>query len=168
MNCLSNILPLRSTLSMWIFVHVDRGFVSRKFAPSAASIALASAVLLTGVGCATNPASPTGASATANSNHPQIEVAGWLHDRDRIVAIEEGVVQGDMKRIAVDLIGDPERSRKFGYRFEWFDAAGMPTGPANTAVTVVRLRAKERMTLTSIAPTAASVRWKLTFENAPE
>jgi hypothetical protein len=44
----------------------------------------------------------------------------------------------------------------------------MPTGPANTAVTVVRLRAKERMTLTSIAPTAASVRWTLTFENAPE
>jgi uncharacterized protein YcfL len=163
MNCLSNILPLRSTLSMSIFMHVSCNVVQ-----SAAAIALAGAVLLTSVGCATNPASPTGASAVANSNHPQIEVAGWLHDRDRIVAIEEGVVQGDMKRIAVDLIGDPERSRKFGYRFEWFDAAGMPTGPANTAVTVVRLRAKERMTLTSIAPTAASVRWKLTFENAPE
>ena len=163
MNCLSNILPLRSTLSMSISMHVSCNVVQ-----SAAAIALASVLLVTGVGCATNPASPTGASAMTNSDHPQIEVAGWLHDRDRIVAIEEVVVQVDMKRIAVDLIGDPERSRKFGYRFEWFDAAGMPTGPANTAVTVVRLRAKERMTLTSIAPTAASVRWKLTFENAPE
>lgn len=119
-------------------------------------------------GCASNPSAVPSSGSSAHSNHPQIDVAGWLHDRDPIVAIEEGVVQGDMKRIAVDLVGDPKRSRTFGYRFEWFDAAGMPTGPAKTALTVVRIRSNERMTLTSIAPTPAAVRWKLTFENAPE
>lgn len=120
------------------------------------------------LGCASNPSAVSSSAPIANSNHPQIDVAGWLHDRDPIVAIEEGVVQGDMKRIAVDLVGDPKRSRTFGYRFEWFDAAGMPTGTAKTALTVVRIRSNERMTLTSIAPTPAAVRWKLTFENAPE
>ncbi|MFM1868996.1 MAG: hypothetical protein RL591_2404 [Planctomycetota bacterium] len=159
-------LSPRSALFTPIFTPIFT-CASREVVQSAASIALASVVLVAGAGCATSSAS-SNSFAVTNSNHPQIEVAGWLHDRDRIVAIEEGVVQGDMKRIAVDLIGDPERSRKFGYRFDWFDAAGMPTGSTSTAVTVVRLRAKERMTLTSIAPTPAAVRWKLTFENVPE
>ncbi|MFM7259460.1 MAG: DUF1425 domain-containing protein [bacterium] len=129
----------------------------------AASCAVAFIALA--AGC--NTANTTRAAGPANPDgtvpYTQIVTNGWLRYKANIVGVREGTVNGDMKRIAVDVYSDQLNSQKFSYRFEWFDAAGMPIQSATSSMTSVTIKPKETITLTSVAPSPAAEQWRLTF-----
>jgi uncharacterized protein YcfL len=129
--------------------------------PSLAALA----VLAFAGGC--NTANTTTASGPANADgtvpYKQIVTNGWLRYKANIVGVREGTVNGDMKRIAVDVYSDQLNSQKFSYRFEWFDAAGMPIQSPTASMTSVTIKPKETITITSVAPSPAAEQWRLTF-----
>lgn len=93
----------------------------------------------------------------------QVVTNGWLNYKANIVSVREGVVNGDMKRVAVDVYSDQLTTQRFSYRFDWSDAAGMPVQSATASLTSVTIKPKETITLTSVAPSPQAVQWRLTF-----
>jgi uncharacterized protein YcfL len=124
-------------------------------------------VLMCTIGCAQKPTEPQWSSDTpiatlnAAERAKRIATSGWIEEGTHVVAVREGKVQGDMTKVAVDVTGDTGGTRRFGYRFEWYDAAGMPTGTPTTATTTVAIKPRETITLTSVAPSATASQWRL-------
>jgi uncharacterized protein YcfL len=116
-------------------------------------------------GC--NTANTTMASGPANADgsvpFKQIVTNGWLNYKANIVSVREGIVNGDMKRVAVDVYSDQLTTQRFSYRFDWSDAQGMPVQSATASLTSVTIKPKETITLTSVAPSPQAVQWRLTF-----
>jgi uncharacterized protein YcfL len=79
------------------------------------------------------------------------------------VSVREGIVNGDMKRVAVDVYSDQLTTQRFSYRFDWSDAQGMPVQSATASLTSVTIKPKETITLTSVSPSPQAVQWRLTF-----
>jgi len=119
-------------------------------------------------GCNTaNTTRPTGpAGADGRVPYQQIVTNGWLKYKANIVSVREGTVNGDMKRVAVDVYSDQLTTQRFSYRFDWTDAGGMPVASATGSMTSVTIKPKETITLTSVAPSPAAVEWRLTFIDA--
>jgi uncharacterized protein YcfL len=119
-------------------------------------------------GC--NTANTTTASGPANADgtvpYKQIVTNGWLKYKANIVSVREGTVNGDMKRVAVDVYSDQLTTQRFSYRFDWSDAAGMPVQSATASLTSVTIKPKETITLTAVAPSPQAVQWRLTFLDA--
>lgn len=109
----------------------------------------------------TRPLGPARADGTVPFE--QIVTNGWLNYKANIVSVREGTVNGDMKRVAVDVYSDQLTSQRFSYRFDWFDAAGMPVQSATSSLTSVTIKPKETITLTSVSPAPAATQWRLTF-----
>ena len=107
---------------------------------------------------------PVGADGSVP--YQQIVTNGWLKYKANIVGVREGTVNGDMKRIAVDVYSDQLTTQRFSYRFDWTDAGGMPVASATSSMTSVTIKPKETITLTSVAPSPAAVEWRLTFLDA--
>ncbi len=116
-------------------------------------------------GC--NTANTTTASGSPNPDgtvpYKQIVTNGWLNYKANIVSVREGTVNGDMKRIAVDVYSDQLTSQRFSYRFDWYDVAGMPVPSSTASLTSVTIKPKETITLTAVAPSPTAVQWRLTF-----
>lgn len=135
--------------------------------PRSRSLPLALVVVLTAAagGCNTaNTTRPTG-SANADGTVPfqQIVTNGWLNYKANIVSVREGTVNGDIKRVAVDVYSDQLTTQRFSYRFDWTDSMGMPVQSATASLTSVTIKPKETITLTSVAPSPQAVQWRLTF-----
>lgn len=128
--------------------------------------ATASALVLAGCNTAntTTASGPTNADGTVPFK--QIVTNGWLNYKANIVSVREGTVNGDMKRVAVDVYSDQLTTQRFSYRFEWSDAAGMPVQSATASLTSVTIKPKETITLTAVAPSPQAVQWRLTFLDA--
>lgn len=99
--------------------------------------------------------------STDQGGFQQIVTNGWLQYKANVVGVHEGTVNGDMKKVAVDIYSDQSTQQNFSYRFEWFDANGMPIPSATQVTTGVAIRPKDTMTVTSVAPSAAAARWTL-------
>jgi uncharacterized protein YcfL len=136
--------------------------LARLALPGAAALACALA------GC--NTANTTTATGPANADgtvpYKQIVTNGWLKYKANIVAVREGTVNGDMKRVAVDVYSDQLTTQRFSYRFDWSDASGMPAQSATASLTSVTIKPKETITLTAVAPSPQAVQWRLTFLDA--
>lgn len=130
----------------------------------AAALLLASAASVLG-GCNTaNTTRPTGpANPDGSVPFQQIVTNGWLNYKANIVSVREGTVNGDMKRVAVDVYSDQLTTQRFSYRFDWTDSMGMPVQSATASLTSVTIKPKETITLTSVAPSPQAVQWRLTF-----
>ncbi|MDI9403014.1 MAG: YcfL family protein [Limnohabitans sp.] len=134
---------------------------------SLACSGLLTAVLVTFAGCAQKPTEPQWSSTApitaldAKERAKRISTSGWIEEGTHVVAVREGKVQSDITKVAVDITGDTGGTRRFGYRFEWYDAAGMPIGTPTTATTSVAIKVRETITLTSVAPSATASQWRL-------
>lgn len=130
--------------------------------------ALAAAVLAVAGGC--NTANTTMATGPANADgtvpFKQIVTNGWLNYKANIVAVREGTVNGDMKRVVVEVYSDQLTTQRFSYRFDWSDSAGMPVQSATSSLMSVTIKPKETIPLTSVAPSPKAVQWRLTFLDA--
>ena len=124
--------------------------------------ALASALLAMTALAACNTAN-TAKSGFNGAPYKQIITNGWLKYKANIVGVHEGTVNGDIKRIAVDVYSDQLTPQRFTYKFEWFDASGIPVANPSTTSTSVTIKPKETITLTSVAPAPTATDWRLTF-----
>ncbi len=100
-------------------------------------------------------------NSTDNGGFQQIVTNGWLQYKANVVAVHEGLVNGDMKKVAVDIYSDQSTQQNFSYRFEWFDGNGMPIRSATQITTGISIHPKETITVTSVAPSANAARWTL-------
>jgi uncharacterized protein YcfL len=107
---------------------------------------------------ATGPMNPDGTVM-----FKQIITNGWLNYKANIVAVREGTVNGDIKRVAVDVYSNQNASQSFSYRFDWADDAGMPVLSSTNSLTSVQIKPKETITLTAVAPAPSATQWRLTF-----
>lgn len=131
---------------------------------SALLIAFASAATILS-GC--NTANTTTSNGMVNPDgtvaYKQIVTNGWLKYKANIVGVREATVNGDMKRVAVDVYSDQLTTQRFSYRFEWSDEAGMPVGSPTASMMPVTIKPKETITITAVSPSPAAKQWRLTF-----
>lgn len=116
------------------------------------------AALLAGItGCTTTVntverAEPVGQKQMVNDK--RILTDSSLSRSARIVAVNEGMTPGGLKRVQVELFNNSRYQKRFNYRFEWFDMNGMQVStPANAALVPVVIEGKESKFITSVAPT---------------
>lgn len=127
------------------------------------ALALLAGLALLG-GCANANLAQSG-TARFGSNVPfeRITRNGWLEYKANIIGVREGTVSDNIRRVAIDVYSDQANTQRFSYRFEWFDAGGMPvSAPASTFTSVV-MQPKQTVTLTSVAPSPAATDWRVTF-----
>ena len=93
----------------------------------------------------------------------QVVTNGWLNYKANIVGVRESTVNENIRKIAVDVYSDQETLQRFSYRFEWFDASGVPLPSPTSAFTSVAIQPKQTVTLTSVAPSPAATDWRVTF-----
>ena len=137
--------------------------VRRRLALTAAALL---ATLLSGCNTA-NTISPAGpAGTTGEIPFHQIVTNGWLQYKANVKAVREDVVNGDMKRVAIDVYSDQLTTQRFSYRFDWVDAAGMPVSSPSTSLASVTIKPKETIVLTSVAPSPKAAQWRLTLLDA--
>lgn len=110
---------------------------------------------------AAGPANPDGTVPFT-----QVITNGWLNAKTNIVKIRESTVNGDMKRVAVEVYNDRVTTQRFSYRFDWADASGMPVRSATESIKSVTIQAKETIPITTVAPSPQAVQWRLTFYDA--
>ena len=117
------------------------------------------------VACNTaNTVQPTGAArADGAVGYKQIVTNGWLNYKANIIAVHEGVVSGNLKRVAVDVYSDQLNSQQFSYRFDWTDDSGMPVANPAGSLTITTIKPKETITITGVAPAPRATQWKLTL-----
>lgn len=136
---------------------------SQKSRTTVIALLLAGSAMLGGCNT-TNTIRPTGpvlADGTVPFEH--IVTNGWLKYKANIVGVHEATVNGDMKRIAVDVYSDQLNPQRFTYKFDWLDASGLPVPSPTTTSTSVTIKPKETITLTSVSPSPAATNWRLTF-----
>lgn len=127
-----------------------------------ATTALAAAAAATGCNTA-NTVQSTPWRSAGEAASKQIVTNGWLNYKANVASVREATVNGDMKRVAIDVYSDQLTTQRFSYRFEWFDDAGMPVASATSAMTSVTIKPKETITLTSVSPAPAATQWRLTL-----
>ncbi|MEY3020828.1 MAG: hypothetical protein RIS86_24 [Planctomycetota bacterium] len=129
----------------------------------AALLALAAISSLPGCNTANTAVSTGMLNPDGTVAYRQITTNGWLRYKANIVGVRESTVNGDIRRVAVDVYSDQLTTQRFSYRFEWSDADGMPVRSATASRTPVTIKPKETITITSVAPSPAATQWRLTF-----
>jgi uncharacterized protein YcfL len=127
-----------------------------------ASLSIA-ALLLPGCNTANTTTSTGMLNPDGTVAYKQIVTNGWLKYKANIVGVREAVVNGDMKRVAVDVYSDQLTTQRFSYRFDWSDDAGMPVGSPTASMMPVTIKPKETITITAVSPSPAAKQWRLTF-----
>lgn len=126
-------------------------------------------LLLAGAGCNTTqnqvntvePANPAYVQRT-------IEDRRVIRDRDTaravsVVKVVDGTTEG-MMRVGVEVQNRRMSTFRFNYRFDWFDAQGLPvTTPASTMVSQ-QIEGGQAMTLTSVAPHPGAKDFRLSIQ----
>ena len=140
----------------------------RTHVPRRTIATIALVALLPVAGCNTaNTIAPAGpAGATGEIPYRQIVTNGWLQYKANVKAVREDVVNGDLRRVAVDVYSDQLNSQRFSYRFDWTDAAGMPIGSPTSSLKSVVIKPKETIVLVSTAPSPKAAQWRLTLLDA--
>jgi uncharacterized protein YcfL len=111
-----------------------------------------------------NTARPTGnMRADGSVGFEQIVTNGWLNYKANIVGVREATVSGNIRKVAVEVYSDQLTTQQFSYRFEWQDDNGMPVASPTGQLTSVTIKPKETITLTSVGPSPAATKWRLTF-----
>lgn len=129
-----------------------------------AALALALAPMIALASCNTaNTAQSGTAKFGSNVAFERIVTNGWLNYKANIVGVREGTVSDNVKKVAVDVYSDQANMQRFSYKFEWFDAGGLPIANPTGALTSVTIQPKETITLTSVAPAPNAAQWRLTF-----
>ena len=69
-----------------------------------------------------------------------------------VIKVVDGTTPEGMPRVGVEVQNQRMTAFRFNYRFDWFDAQGLPvTSPASTMVSQM-IEGGQAMTLTSVAP----------------
>lgn len=117
----------------------------------------------TTAGSGSRSGSETPKGLGSNVEYEQIITNGWLNYKANIVGVREGTVTDNLKRVAVDVYSDQSALQRFSYKFEWFDASGMPVVNPTGSLISVSIHPKETITLSSVATSATATQWRLTF-----
>lgn len=133
---------------------------------TAATIALLALVPIGGCNSVKTIAPPAPAGASGDVPHRQIVANGWLHDKASVKAVREELVNGDLRRVAVDVYNDQRTQRRFSYRFDWIDAAGMPIGGPTASLRSAVIKPRETIVIVSTAPSPMAAQWRLTLLDA--
>ena len=71
-----------------------------------------------------------------------------------IVGVKSAMTPGGLLKVQVEVENQTASRRRFGYRFEWFDANGMQVANVLSATIPEQLEGKESKFIYSIAPNA--------------
>lgn len=83
-----------------------------------------------------------------------------------VLRVVEGASDTGLARVGVEVQNRSSFMFRFNYRFDWFDAQGLPvSSPASTMVSQ-SLEAGQPFTLTSIAPTPAAKDFRLSIQKS--
>lgn len=139
---------------------------ARPLPASAVRTALLAAVL-GGVGlsaCNTANTTQSGSARFGSNVHYERIVSNcWLNYKANVVGVREGTVSDNLKKVAVDVYSDQATTQRFNYKFEWFDAGGLPITSATATMTSVTIEPRQTLTLTAVAPAPNAAQWRLTF-----
>lgn len=139
---------------------------ARPLPASAVRTALLAAVL-GGVGlsaCNTANTTQSGSARFGSNVHYERIVSNcWLNYKANVVGVREGTVSDNIKKVAVDVYSDQATTQRFNYKFEWFDAGGLPITSATATMTSVTIEPRQTLTLTAVAPAPNAAQWRLTF-----
>ncbi len=94
----------------------------------------------------------------------RIETDGFLAEKAKVLEIREGVAQGDLMKIDVEILNDNLWEGNIDYKFEWFDEQGMIVESPTSAWVTQHLGAKEKMSLISVAPTPTCKDFRLKLQ----
>lgn len=80
-----------------------------------------------------------------------------------VVAINENIGEGGLRKVQVELLNRSSRKKRFSYRFEWFDKNGMLIDSPSSVWVPVQMEGKDRIFVSSTAstPNAADFRLRL-------
>ncbi|MEY4118351.1 MAG: hypothetical protein RLZZ116_1679 [Planctomycetota bacterium] len=125
------------------------------------------AAVLGGVGlsaCNTANTTQSGSARFGSNVHYERIVSNcWLNYKANVVGVREGTVSDNIKKVAVDVYSDQATTQRFNYKFEWFDAGGLPITSATATMTSVTIEPRQTLTLTAVAPAPNAAQWRLTF-----
>lgn len=125
------------------------------------------AAALAGAGltaCNTANTTQSGSARFGSNVHFERVVSNcWLNYKANVVGVREGTVSDNLKKVAVDVYSDQATTQRFNYKFEWFDASGLPIASATTTMTSVTIEPRQTLTLTAVAPAPDAAQWRLTF-----
>jgi uncharacterized protein YcfL len=125
------------------------------------------AAVLGGVGlsaCNTANTTQSGSARFGSNVHYERIVSNcWLNYKANVVGVREGTVSDNLKKVAVDVYSDQATTQRFNYKFEWFDAGGLPITSATATMTSVTIEPRQTLTLTAVAPAPNAAQWRLTF-----
>lgn len=99
----------------------------------------------------------------SNVHYERIVSNCWLNYKANVVGVREGTVSDNLRKVAVDVYSDQATTQRFNYKFEWFDASGLPIASATTTMTSVTIEPRQTLTLTAVAPAPSATQWRLTF-----
>lgn len=129
-------------------------------------VAVPVAVLMGAALTACNTANTTQSGSArfgSNVHFDRIVSNCWLNYKANVVGVREGTVNDNIKQVAVDVYSDQATTQRFNYKFDWFDAGGLPIASATSTMTSITIEPKQTLTLTSVAPTPSASQWRLTF-----
>ncbi len=135
---------------------------------SGASLAL----LIAAAGCSTNqnaintvePSNPAYVSRSIPDKRvvSDYATAHAVH----VLKVVEGASDTGLARVGVEVQNRSLSVFRFNYRFDWFDAQGLPvSSPASTMISQT-LEAGQPFTLTSIAPTPGAKDFRLSIQKS--
>ena len=101
---------------------------------------------------------PTGQKRVVNDERVLIDAS--LGGKVCVVAVNEAMTPGGVLRVQVGLLNQTGSTRRFNYRFEWFDPNGMQVN-ASSALSTEYLAGGETKYLSSVAPSAACKDFRL-------
>jgi len=144
----------------------------RASARRTATSALVGLMLAAAAGCNTNqnavntvePSNPAYASRSIPDKRvvSDYATAHAVH----ILKVVEGSSETGLARVGVEVQNQSLSVFRFNYRFDWFDAQGLPvSSPASTMISQT-LEAGQPFTLTSIAPTPGAKDFRLSIQKS--
>lgn len=133
---------------------------------------LAVASLLAGTGCETSH-HEVNTVEPANSHYQRriVEDKRVIRDQDTarsvaVVKVIDGTTPDGLMRVGVEVQNTRTKSFRFNYRFDWFDAQGLPvTTPASTMVSQ-QIEGGQVMVLSSTAPHPSVKDFKLNLQQS--
>ncbi len=112
-------------------------------------------------GCRTvNTVGPAGADPAPIAD-TRIITDPSLSQQASVVALYEDQTNTGLTRIAAEVYNRTRQLQRVQYRFEWFDAAGMPIDTPQTGWRDLVLAGKERSRIFTVAPEGRATDWRL-------
>ncbi len=136
------------------------------------ALALFGSLFLAATGCHTKM-NQVNTVEPANPAYVQrvIEDRRVIRDRETaravsVVKVVDGTTAEGMPRVGVEVQNRRMSAFRFNYRFDWFDAQGLPvTSPASTMVSQ-QIEGGQAMTLTSVAPHPGAKDFRLSIQGS--